>query len=41
MYFFDMKTRPYPVQLLISGLTYGSGLLIGNVVSFLLSEQIL
>ena len=40
MQFFDMKIKPYPIQLLISSLAYGGGLLMGNLLSFLLFEQV-
>lgn len=35
-----MKTLPYPVQPLLSSLAYGGGLLIGNILSFFLFDQI-
>jgi phosphatidylserine/phosphatidylglycerophosphate/cardiolipin synthase-like enzyme len=40
MRFRDMKIKPYQVQLLLSGLAYGGGLLIGNIISFFLFEQV-
>lgn len=35
-----MKTKPYPVQLLFTSLAYGGGLMMGNIFSFLLFEQV-
>jgi hypothetical protein len=40
MQFFDIKTKPRTVQLLFSSLGYGGGLLIGNLISFFLFEQV-
>lgn len=35
-----MKTKPYPVQLLFTSLAYGGGLMMGNIVSFFLFDQV-
>ncbi|MFO7679575.1 MAG: hypothetical protein R6X34_05940, partial [Chloroflexota bacterium] len=35
-----MTTKPYPVQLLFTSLAYGGGLMIGNIVSFFLFDQV-
>lgn len=35
-----MEIRPHSIQLATSSLAYGGGLLIGNIVSFLLFEQV-
>ncbi len=40
MAFFDLETWPRALRLLISGFAYGSGLLIGNIFSFFLFDQV-
>ena len=40
MQFLDLKKKPYLIQLVISSMAYGGGLLAGNLFSFFLFDQV-